>query len=103
MGMSPDPDRVRLVDFTGPVAVTRYHLLNPYPKEESRLYGPVRPFQLQVSFAVVRGKRPEKGPNSFLGTSLQSSSDNDICVDLVETNRSSNSAMGVQTNRKPAN
>ena len=40
---------------------------------------------------------------SCLGPSLQSSSDYGICVDLVETNRPSNSVVVVQTNREPAN
>ena len=41
----------------------------------------------------------KKRLKSCLGPSLQSSKDYDICLDLVETNRSSNSVMGVQTNR----
>lgn len=47
--MSPDPERSRLVDFTGAIVVTQLHFVHPYPREESSLYGIIWPFQPQVT------------------------------------------------------
>ena len=46
--MSPDPERAKIADFTGPVHVSQYHFACPYPKSESKLYGMIRPFQNEV-------------------------------------------------------
>ena len=51
--MSPDPDRLQLVDFIGPIAVETYHFIHTYPKEESRIYGPIRPYKPQVPSSMV--------------------------------------------------
>ena len=48
MGMSPDPERSRVLDFTGPILVSQYHFVNPYPRESSHLDAIVRSFQWQV-------------------------------------------------------
>lgn len=49
MAMSPDLERAKLFDFTGPVTVNPYHFVTPYPEEESKLDRLMQPFQSEVS------------------------------------------------------
>lgn len=47
----PTPDRLKEMDFTIPLVITRYRFLVPWPKEESRLLAPIRPFQSMVAYS----------------------------------------------------
>jgi hypothetical protein len=44
------PTLMQQMDFTIPLTVEDYHLLQPYPKEESRLTACIKPF----SFTVIK-------------------------------------------------
>lgn len=41
-------DRFKQMDFSPPVLIQDYHMLVPYPTEESRLLAPIHPFHLTV-------------------------------------------------------
>jgi hypothetical protein len=41
------------MEFSYPVAIESYKFMVPKPDEESRLWGPIRPFQYSVSYIVV--------------------------------------------------
>ena len=47
-GFIPTIERVKDFDFTIPVQQDQYRFLVKYPEAESRLWGPIRPFQLPV-------------------------------------------------------
>lgn len=42
------------MEFSYPVAIESYKFMVPKPGEESRLFGPVRPFQYPVSDCLKR-------------------------------------------------
>jgi hypothetical protein len=44
------PTLMLLMDFTIPLTVEDYHLLQPYPKEESHLTACLRPFSFTVQY-----------------------------------------------------
>ena len=45
----PTPERALYMDFSYPVAIESYKLLVPKPGKESRLFGPIRPFENMVT------------------------------------------------------
>jgi phage shock protein PspC (stress-responsive transcriptional regulator) len=47
-GYVPTAERIQMFDFTIPALYDQYRFMVQYPKEQSRLWGPVRPFQLPV-------------------------------------------------------
>jgi hypothetical protein len=47
------PKLMLLMDFTIPLTVEDYHLLQPYPKEESHLTACLRPFSFTVQYEFI--------------------------------------------------
>ncbi len=45
--------RTQYMEFSYPVAIESYKFMVPKPDEESRLWGPIRPFQYSVSYIAV--------------------------------------------------
>jgi hypothetical protein len=45
---APTPELWKDVDFSIPLLIEHYHLLQQYPKQESRLTAIIRPFSLTV-------------------------------------------------------
>ena len=53
IGLVPSSDKMRYMEFAPPSMVMPYQFLLPVPDEESRLLGPIRPFQPTVSVPLV--------------------------------------------------
>lgn len=53
LGLIPSPDRNAQVDFSFPTGMEPFRLVVPYPKEESRLFATVRPFQSSVCMTIL--------------------------------------------------
>ena len=47
-GMVPSHSKYLLTDFTVPLLSDPFRMIVPWPKEQSRLLAPVRPFQYPV-------------------------------------------------------
>ena len=47
-GLLSSHSKYQLVDLTVPFSIEPWHLIVPWPKEESRLLATIRPFQLPV-------------------------------------------------------
>ncbi len=45
-------DRSDRIDLTYPFFVDDYILMQPYPKEESRLSAPIKPFSFEVNLNI---------------------------------------------------
>jgi hypothetical protein len=52
MGLVANPERYKQLDITVPAMIDPYHLVVPWPKEESRLLAPIRPFQPIVNYFI---------------------------------------------------
>jgi len=48
VGLMPNPQKYQQIDFSVPISMDPCRLVVPYPKEESRLMAPLRPFQPTV-------------------------------------------------------
>ena len=49
LGIVASPAYIKQVDISLPVLIDPYRLFVPWPKEESRLLAPIRPFEPVVS------------------------------------------------------
>lgn len=47
-GIIPSPEKYQIIDMSVPVMIEKYHIVVPWPKEQSRLLAPIRPFQPTV-------------------------------------------------------
>ncbi len=56
LGFIPTAERLRFMDFSNPTSVEQYRFLLPYPNEQSRLWGPTRPFQNTVVYYYAPNK-----------------------------------------------
>ena len=53
-GLIPSHAKYQVADFTVPILAEPWHFIVPWPKKDSRLLAPIRPFQPPVKKTMLK-------------------------------------------------